>query len=45
MAENGAPQSDLKDHEGTYGGFMTFLKWGTLVSFVVAFGVVWLIAG
>lgn len=44
MAEGGAPQSDMKAHEGTYGGFMTFLKWGTAVSFLVAFGVVWLIA-
>ena len=44
MAENGAPQSDMNEHEGTYGGFMTFLKWGTAVSFVVAMGVVFLIA-
>lgn len=45
MAENGAPRSELKEHEGTYSGFMNLLKWGTIVSFLVAFGVVFLIAG
>lgn len=44
MAENGAPQSDMKAHEGTYGSFMSFLKWGTAVSFLLAFVVIWLIA-
>ena len=45
MAENGAPRSELKVHEGTYSSFMVFLKWGTAVAFLLAFVVIWLIAG
>jgi hypothetical protein len=30
MATNG----DMKAHEQTYSGFMVFLKWGTIISFV-----------
>lgn len=44
MAEQGAPHSELKEHEGTYTGFMTLLKWGTVVSFLLAFFVIWLIS-
>ncbi len=39
-----AEQSDMKAHVSTYNGVMTFLKWGTVVCFVIAAGVVWLIA-
>lgn len=45
MADNGAPPSEMKAHEGTYFGFMSLLKWGTVVAFLLAFVVIWLIAG
>ena len=40
MADHG----DLTAHEGTYRGVMSFLKWGTIVSVLLAALVVWLIA-
>lgn len=40
MATNG----DMKAHEQTYSGFMVFLKWGTIVSFLTGLIVVFLIA-
>ncbi len=44
MAANGESGFDLKAHEGTYSGFTTLFKWGTVVSFIVAAFVVLLIA-
>lgn len=41
MADNG----DLKAHEQTYSGVMALLKWGTIVSFLFALIVIFLIAG
>lgn len=40
MAENG----DSTSHEATYQGFMVLLKWSAVVSFVVAFIVIFLLA-
>lgn len=40
MAING----DLQAHEKTYSRFMVLLKWGTVISFVTALVVVFLIA-
>lgn len=45
MAEGGAPQGEMKAHEGTYTGFAALMKWGTVVSLLLAALVVWLIAG
>jgi hypothetical protein len=39
-----ADRSDMKAHVSTYNGVMSFLKWGTIVSAVVAAAVVWIIA-
>ena len=44
MADHGAPQGQLGEHEGTYTGFAALMKWGTIASFLVAALVVWLIA-
>jgi hypothetical protein len=35
---------DIKQHEATYSGVMALLKWGTVVCFLIAAGVVVLIA-
>ncbi len=40
MAGNG----DLKAHERTYSGMINWLKWGAIATFVIAFGVIWLIS-
>ncbi|MFD1787624.1 aa3-type cytochrome c oxidase subunit IV [Sphingomonas floccifaciens] len=40
MAEHG----DMKAHVSTYNGVMKFLYWGAIACFIVAAGVVWLIA-
>lgn len=40
MAGNG----DLKAAEQTYSGFTQLIKWGTIVSFLFAAFVIWLIA-
>lgn len=40
MASNG----DLKPHEGTYAGFVNFVKYGTIFCVLIAAFVVWLIA-
>jgi hypothetical protein len=40
MASNG----DMNAHENTYSGFTVFLKWGTVISFITALIVVFLIA-
>lgn len=39
-----AEHADMKAHQSTYAGVMNFLKYGTVVCFVIAAGVVWLIA-
>jgi hypothetical protein len=41
MADNG----DIKAHEATYSGVISLLKWGTIVSVLLAAIVVWLISG
>ncbi len=41
MAEN---QMEMKAHEGTYAGFLTLLKVGTIISVIAAAVVVLLIA-
>jgi hypothetical protein len=44
MAANGEAQNDMPAHEETYNGFLSLFKWGTILSFLVGFGVVLLIA-
>lgn len=41
MAING----DQKAHEQTYSGFTAMLKWGTIVTVILTFIVIFLIAG
>lgn len=36
---------EMKAHEGTYGGFLGMLKWGTIAAAVIVFIVVMLISG
>ena len=45
MAGNGAGNGDMKAHEATYHQVLGMLKWGALGCFVIAFAVIWLIAG
>jgi hypothetical protein len=40
MADNG----DMRAHEATYAGMISLLKWGAVACFVIAFGVIFLIA-
>ncbi|ARS29042.1 aa3-type cytochrome c oxidase subunit IV [Sphingomonas sp. KC8] len=44
MAKNNDAKNDLKAHEGTYGGFLSLLKIGTIATALVAALVVYLIA-
>ena len=44
MAANGEAQNDMPAHEETYPGFLSLFKWGAILSFLVGFGVVLLIA-
>ena len=44
MADHGATPGDIKAHSATYDGVINMLKWGTLVSVLIAALVVWLIA-
>ena len=41
MADNG----DLTAHEQTYGGFLSLVKWGTIIVLLLGALAVWLIAG
>lgn len=45
MAANGEVQQDMPAHVATYGGFLSLMKWGALLSIIVAFIVIFLIAG
>ncbi|MGH6617082.1 aa3-type cytochrome c oxidase subunit IV [Sphingomonas sp.] len=40
-----AGNSDMKAHEATYHSIISLLKWGAIACFVIAFAVIWLIAG
>ena len=44
MAEDGIDRGRLGAHVKTYDGVIAMLKWGTVVSVVLAALVVWLIA-
>lgn len=44
MAANGDAQNDMPAHVSTYSGFLTLLKWGTILSAIVTFIVILLIA-
>ncbi|SFR83194.1 aa3-type cytochrome c oxidase subunit IV [Sphingomonas jatrophae] len=44
MAASGDSKGDMKAHVGTYTGFLGLLKWGTIISIVLAAIVVLLIA-
>lgn len=44
MAIEGEAGVDLQAHEKSYGRFAAMMKWGTIISFIVAFIVVILIS-
>jgi hypothetical protein len=44
MTANGENGFEIKAHEGTYSGFTALMKWGTIISFIVAALVVLIIA-
>ncbi|WBH16121.1 aa3-type cytochrome c oxidase subunit IV [Sphingomonas radiodurans] len=44
MADHRADAGDIKAHAATYDGVISLLKWGTIVSVLIAALVVWLIA-
>ena len=44
MAAEGETQVELKSHETSYASFAWMMKWGTIVSFVVAMFVVLIIS-
>ncbi len=37
-------QSDIRAHEAAYHGMVAWLKWGTMLCFIIAAIVIWLIA-
>ena len=39
-----AEQMDTTQHEGTYGGFLVMLKWGSVAAIVTGLIVFWLAA-
>ncbi len=40
-----ADEMDMKAHAATYSGVMSLLKWGTIVCFILAAAVIFMIAG
>jgi len=44
MAAEFDQQKELKAHEGTYGLFISLMKWGTIVAALITFIVVLLIS-
>ena len=44
MAAEGETQADIKSHAKSYESFAWMMKWGTIVSFVVAMFVVLIIS-
>ncbi|WP_380874185.1 hypothetical protein ACFB49_46270 [Sphingomonas sp. DBB INV C78] len=44
MAENKDAGNDMKPHEGTYGGFLSLLKIGTIACVIIAALVIYLIS-
>lgn len=44
MAADLDHQKELKAHAGTYGMFVSVMKWGAIVAFILAAVVVWLIS-
>ncbi|HEU0043182.1 aa3-type cytochrome c oxidase subunit IV [Sphingomonas sp.] len=44
MAEDGIDRGRLSAHVRTYDGVITMLKWGTVISVLLAALVIWLIA-
>ena len=44
MASGNDMQAQMKDHRGTYGGFVSLLKWSVPITFVVVMLIIMLIA-
>jgi len=44
MAATGDPEREARVHREVYGGFTALMKWGTILSFVVAMLVIFIIA-
>ena len=43
MAAEGETRGDMQAHEKSYGRFAAMMKWGTIVSVLITFGVILLI--
>ena len=43
-AQGEAPEKMLKDHRSGYEGFVTMMKWGTVVAFIAAIFVILIIS-
>ena len=44
MVSNADIDREIRTHAETYGGFAALMKWGTIVSFIVAMIVIFIIA-
>lgn len=44
MAETNGAEFEMKAHDQTYGGFLSLMKYGTIISAILAAIVVYLIA-
>jgi len=44
MAATGDPEREIRAHSETYGFFTGLMKWGTILSFIAAMIVVFIIA-
>lgn len=44
MAAGGETEREVRTHNETYGGFTALMKWGTILSFIAAMVVVFIIA-
>lgn len=43
-ADSDTPKGMTRDHQSGYDGFIAMMKWGAVLSFIVAMLVVWLIS-
>jgi hypothetical protein len=43
-AEGELPEKMLRDHRSGYEGFIGMMKWGAVISFILAMLVIWLIS-
>jgi hypothetical protein len=43
-ADSDTPPKMMREHQSGYDGFIGMMKWGAIVSFIIAMFVVWLIS-